>query len=191
MNMLLTVVVLLSAAVLSHAAPVEDASTETIPLSNLEVIVTDLKNTKNIDSQESASTIADDDQQELNPDKSPIIKDILDKLDKADISTVIDEEKALKTKSSAMESVMTTEIKKSDDTTLDTTKQSTENKAEDGNNKLPSTTIKASDSTDYIKKITEETVSNNDLKTLLVYSNITLILQSQFVFTNKLSNVLP
>lgn len=149
--MLLKLVVLLSATVLTLSAPIDkESSIETSP--NVEKLA-DLKDKTN-DSIASKSTIED---LTINPGDSPVIKDILNKLDKSDITKVIEEEMASKMKSS-VDRMMISEIKKSDDTAQVIT-EPIENEAKE---KLSSLTPKKSDSSDIIE--TEETVSMHNMK---------------------------
>lgn len=151
MKMLLKLVVLLSATVLTLSAPIDkESSIKTTP--NVENLA-DLKD-KNNDNISSESTIED---LTINPDDSPVIKDILNKLDKSDITKVIEEEMASKMKSS-VDKMMISEIKKSDDTAQVVTAP-IENEAEE---KLSSLIPKISDSSDIIE--TEETVSMHNMK---------------------------
>lgn len=151
MKMLLKLVVLLSATVLTISAPTDkESSIETTP--NVENLA-DLKD-KNNDNITSESTIED---LTINPGDSPVIKDILNKLDKSDITKVIEEEMASKMKSS-VDRMMISEIKKSDDTAQVITAP-IENEAKE---KLSSLIPKKSDSSDIIE--TEETVSMHNMK---------------------------
>lgn len=151
MKMLLKLVVLLSATVLTLSAPIDkESSIETSP--NVEKLA-DLKD-KNNDNIASESTIED---LTINPDDSPVIKDILNKLDKSDITKVMEEEMASKMKSS-VDRMMISEIKKSDDTAQVIT-EPIENEAKE---KLSSLIPKKSDSSDIIE--TEETVSMHNMK---------------------------
>lgn len=151
MKMLLKLVVLLSATVLTLSAPIDkESSIETTP--NVENLA-DLKDKTN-DNIASKSTIED---LTINPGDSPVIKDILNKLDKSDITKVIEEEMASKMKSS-VDRMMISEIKKSDDTAQVIT-EPIENEAKE---KLSSLTPKKSDSSDIIE--TEETVSMHNMK---------------------------
>lgn len=150
MKMLLKLVVLLSATVLTLSAPVDkESSIETTNVENL----ADLKDQNN-DNIASESTIED---LTINPGDSPVIKDILNKLDKSDITKVIEEEMASKMKSS-VDKMMISEIKKSDDTAQVITAP-IENEAKE---KLSSLIPKKSDSSDIIE--TEETVSTQNMK---------------------------
>lgn len=149
--MLLKLVVLLSATVLTLSAPIDkESSIETTP--NVENLA-DLKDKTN-DNIASKSTIED---LTINSGDSPVIKDILNKLDKSDITKVIEEEMASKMKSS-VDRMMISEIKKSDDTAQVIT-EPIENEAKE---KLSSLTPKKSDSSDIIE--TEETVSMHNMK---------------------------
>lgn len=151
MKMLLKLVVLLSATVLTLSAPIDkESSIETSP--NVENLA-DLKD-KNNDNIASESTIED---LTINPGDSPVIKDILNKLDKSDITKVIEEEMASKMKTS-VDRMMISEIKKSDDAVQVITAP-IENEAKE---KLSSLIPKKSDSSDIIE--TEETVSMHNMK---------------------------
>lgn len=151
MKMLLKLVVLLSATVLTLSAPLDkESSIETTH--NVENLA-DLKD-KNDDNIASESTIED---LTTNPGDSPVIKDILNKLDKSDITKVVEEEMASKMKSS-VDKMMISEIKKSDDPAQVITAP-IENEAKE---KLSSLLPKKSDSSDIIE--TEETVSMQNMK---------------------------
>lgn len=151
MKMLLKLVVLLSATVLTLSAPIDkESSIETTP--NVENLA-DLKD-KNNDNIASESTIED---LTISPGNSPVIKDILNKLDKSDITKVIEEEMASKMKSS-VDRMMISEIKKSDDTAQVITAP-IENEAKET---LSSVIPKKSDSSDIME--TEETVSMHNMK---------------------------
>lgn len=152
MKMLLKLVVLLSATVLTLSAPIDKESSIETTLPNVENLA-DLKD-KNNDNIASESTIKD---LTINPGDSPVIKEILKKLDKSDITKVIEEDMASKMKSS-VDRMMISEIKKSDDTAQVITAP-IENEAKE---KLSSLTPKKSDSSDIIE--TEETVSMHNMK---------------------------
>lgn len=152
MKMLLKLVVLLSATVLTLSAPIDKESSIETTLPNVENLA-DLKD-KNNDNIASESTIKD---LTINPGDSPVIKDILNKLDKSDITKVIEEDMASKMKSS-VDRMMISEIKKSDDTVQVITAP-IENEAKE---KLSSLIPKKSDSSDIIE--TEETVSMHNMK---------------------------
>lgn len=152
MKMLLKLVVLLSATVLTLSAPIDKESSIETTLPNVENLA-DLID-KNNDNIASESTIKD---LTINPGDSPVIKDILNKLDKSDITKVIEEDMASKMKSS-VDRMMISEIKKSDDTVQVITAP-IENEAKE---KLSSLIPKKSDSSDIIE--TEETVSMHNMK---------------------------
>lgn len=154
--MLLKLVVLLSATVLTLSAPIDkvidkESSTETTP--NVEHVA-DLKD-KNNDNNGSESTI-EDSEKKLNLDDSAVLKEILNKIDKSDITKVIEEEVALKTKSS-VDSMMISEIKKSDNNAQIITAP-IESEAKE---KLTSMIPKKADNSDIL---TEETVSKKNMK---------------------------
>lgn len=151
--MLLKLVVLLSATVLTLSAPIDkESSTETTP--NVEHVA-DLKD-KNNDNSGSESTI-ENGEKKINLDDSAVLKEILNKLDKSDITKVMEEEMALKTKSS-VDSMMISEIKKSDNNAQIITAP-IENEAKE---KLTSMIPKKADNADII--LTEETVSKKNMK---------------------------
>lgn len=151
--MLLKLVVLLSATVLTLSAPIDkENSTETTP--NVEHVA-DLKDKNNVNSG-SESTI-EDSEKKINLDDSAVSKEILNKLDKSDITKVIEEEVALKTKSPE-DSMVISEIKKSDNNAQIITAP-IENEAKE---KLTSMIPKKADNADII--LTEETLSKNNMK---------------------------
>lgn len=151
--MLLKLVVLLSATVLTLSAPIDkESSTETTP--NVEHVA-DLKDKNNVNSG-SESTI-EDSEKKINLDDSAVLKEILNKLDKSDITKVMEEEMALKTKSS-VDSMVISEIKKSDNNVQIITAP-IENEAKE---KLTSMIPKKADNADII--LTEETVSKKNMK---------------------------
>lgn len=151
--MLLKLVVLLSATVLTLSAPIDkESSTETTP--NVEHVA-DLKD-KNNDNSGSEPTI-EDSEKKINLDDSAVLKEILNKLDKSDITKVMEEEMALKTKSS-VDSMVISEIKKSDNNAQIITAP-IENEAKE---KLTSMIPKKADNADII--LTEETVSKKNMK---------------------------
>lgn len=152
MKMLLKLAVLLSATVLTLSAPIDKESSIETTLPNVENLA-DLKD-KNNDNIASESTIKD---LTINHGDSPVIKDILNKLDKSDITKVIEEDMASKMKSS-VDRMMISEIKQSDDTVQVITAP-IENEAKE---KLSSIIPKKSDSSDIIE--TEETVSMHNMK---------------------------
>lgn len=182
--MLLKLVVLLSATVLTLSAPiVKEGSIETTPNSapiakegSIETTpnsapiakegsiektpneehLANLKDKSN-GNNDSESIIEDNEQKKINPDESPDIKEILDKLDQSDITKVIEEEMNLNTKGSVDDTIIS-EIKKSDDTAQTSP---IENEAKD---KLSSTIPKKSDNAGIIEKDTEETASNTNKK---------------------------
>lgn len=153
MKMLLKLVVLLSATVLTLSAPIDkESSTEITP--NVEHVA-DLKD-KNNDNSGSESTI-EDSEKKINLDDSAVLKEILNKLDKSDITKVIEEDMTLKTKSS-VDSMVISEIKKSDNNAQIITAP-IENEAKE---KLTSMIPKKADNADII--LTEETVSMKNMK---------------------------